>query len=301
MKSYSGLNSLYGKLTLDNSSANLTLGAELVNDDYRQICSMRDFPFLRRLRTCLTDSTSQFVALPYDVDQVESCFVTVSSVRYTPKLIHSREQWDQLNRSTFTSDIPKYAFVYNGTIGLWPAPATSSNVISVNAKVRVIDLNTTDITSVTITTATNGSTAIVASGSLTTPMAGLWLRITYSTTANKGDGVWYEISSVSSATAATLVRKYGGTSIAAGTAACTIAQMPLLPENFHELPVYGPVAAYWATVGNAAKAAFYEKKKEDGIKALVSQYANAVSDPVLDDGLGSGDVYPLNPNLFPHV
>lgn len=294
MKSFTARRNLYGKYTLDTSSSNLTFGDEAMNDEDRRICSMRDWPFLHRLRTILTTASTQFGALPYDIEQVESVFVTISNQRYTPKLITSREQWDILNQSVYTADIPEYAYVYNGELGLWPTPSTSSNVISVNGKIRVIDLNTADDTARTITTLANGSTALTVSGGLTAQHPGFWIRPTFSTTANTGDGKWYEIASVASATAATLVRKYGGNSIAAGTAACTIAQMSLLPEAFHDLPIFKAAETYWDVNNNPKKTAIFSQKYKEGIAALIEQYGTPITDMVIDDGEGRG---PINPNL----
>lgn len=295
MKSYSSRRSLYGSLTSDNSSGNLTLGDELMNDDYRHILTLRDWPFLHRLRTALTVASTTFVELPYDMEQVESVYVTVGDTRHTPKPAPSREFWDQLHESIQTSDTPEYWYVYNGQIGLWPRPASSSNVISINGRIRVIDLNTADITSSTITTMTNGATAFVLSGGLTTQMAGFWIRPTYTTSANTGDGHWYEISGVTNATTGTLVRGYGGTSIAIGTAACTIAQMPLLPESFHDTPVYGAASIFWYRSGDHIKGDKYKKIHDEHVSQLLLQWGDRSTNMVLDDG---DDSSMLNPNLY---
>jgi len=295
MKSYTTLRNLYGSLTLNTLTANLTLGDQLINDEIRHLLAMEDWSFLHRARTATTTASTQFVSLPYDIEQVESVFVTVSGTRYTPKLLHSREEWDILNETTFTSDIPEYAFIYNGQLGLWPTPATSSNTITINGKIRVIDLNTADITSSTITTLANGSTALTVSAGLTAQMVGFWIRPTFSTTANTGDGVWYEISAIGGATTATLVRSYGGNSIAVGTAACTIAQIPLLPEPFHDLPVFKAAETYWYLNSEPTKGDMYKRKYADGLAALIEQYGSPATDLVLDDG----ERYQVeNPNLF---
>lgn len=296
MKSYTTGRNLYGKWTKNTSTANLTFGDEAANDKYRHICAMKDWSFLHRLRTATTTASQQFVNLPYDVEQVESVFVTVSSRRHVPKLITSREQWDRINFTTSTvSDIPQYAFVYNGQIGLWPIPASSSNTISLNAKVRVIDLSVADTTSLTITTLANASTALTTSSGLTVQMAGQWIRPTYSNTANTGDGVWYELSSVTNATTAVLVRSYGGTSITAGTAASTISQMPLLPEAFHDLPWLGAASDYWYKESDLKRGAAFEKMYDKGLEALMSQYTAHITDLVLDEGI---ERQIINPNLL---
>lgn len=294
MKSYTTLRNLYGTLTKNTNSANLTLGDQLIMDRYRELIGQGDFPFLHRARTMTTTSGTQFKALPYDIDLVESVYVTVSSMRYTPKIIHSREQWDLLNRNTYTSDFPRYAFIYNGELGLWPTPATSSNVITVNGRVRVVDLNTADITSTTIATLANGSAALTVSAGLTAQMAGFWIRPTFSTTANTGDGQWYEIGGVTNATTATLVRPYGGVSISGGTAACTIAQMPLLPDGFFDAPVWGAAADYWYKETDVVRGDKFMSKFNEAKKRLMSERLNASQDFVLDDG---GDMDIINPNL----
>lgn len=265
-----------------------------MNDETRTLCSLRDFSWLHRARTLTTTAGTQFKALPYDIEQVESLYVTVSSKRYTPKLMHSREEWDILNLTSFSSDIPVYAFVYNGEVGLWPTPATSSNVITINGKVRVRDLNTADITSSTITTLANGSTALTVNAGLTVQMAGFWIRPTFSTTANTGDGNWYEISGVTNATTGTLVRAYGGTSIATGTAACTIAQMSLLPEAFQDLPVWKAAADYWYMEADSKRGDKYIEKYNAGVLTLTTRYTDEVTDPVLDNGEANEII---NPNL----
>lgn len=293
MKSYTTLRTAYGVDTKNTATANLTKGDEWMNDFHRRLLAKADWPFLHRLRTANTIANTTFVGLPYDVDQVESVFVTVGSTRHNPRPAPSRAFWDQLHYSVQTSDIPQWWFVFNGELGLWPRPATSSNVISLNAKIRVIDLNTADITSTTITTLANASTALTVSAGLTTQMAGWWIRPTYSTTANTGDGLWYEIASVTNATTGTLVRPYGGVSIAVGTAASTLAQMPLLPEAFHDLPeIYGAYR-YWMKEKDE-RAVGFKDALTDGVSTLFQTYGFNDLSMVVDDG---EDRVLINPNL----
>lgn len=305
MKSYTTGRNIFGVWTKNASTANLTFGDQIANDDYRAICSLKDWPFLERSRTLSTTASTQFMALPYDCDQVREISVVPngSSTRYVPKLSPSQQHWDHLNLTTFTSDIPVWYFVLNGQIGLWPKPAQTGNVVTVIQKTRVIDLSIADITSTTVTTATNNSASLTVSGGVTALMTGMWIRITYVPgSTNTGDGVWYEISSVSGTTI-TLVRAYGGTSIAAGTAACTISQMPLLPEAFHDLPWMQAAGDYWAKESDKRATFFFNKHGESGsagraatgkIRELIGAYSSPTTDMVLDDG-GDRDI--LNPNL----
>lgn len=293
MKSYTKLRTDYGIDTKNTSTANLAKGDDWMNDFHRKLLAKADWPFIHRLRTASTVANTTFVNLPYDVDLVEGVFVTVGTTRYDPKPAPSRKFWDELHYNVQTSDIPQYWFVYNGQLGLWPRPATSSNVISIDAKIRVIDLNTADVTSSTITTLANGGTALTVNAGLTVQMAGWWIRPTYTTTANTGDGLWYEIASVTNATTAALVRGYGGQSITAGSAASTIAQMPLLPEAFQDLPEIYASWRYW-TKEKDTRAKNFKEMLDEQVSALFTAYGFNDLSMVVDDG---EDNYLINPNL----
>src|ERR1700686_4403482 len=158
MESLTGAQALYGKWTKDTSSANLTHGTQVANDEYRLICAQKDWPFLEQFRTIYTLANTQFYPLPYDTDQVREINVQVSQVTspsaspttYTPKLSPSRAHWDELNLVAFTSDVPEWYFVFKGQVALWPKPATTGNPINLTIKARAIDLVLADITTITI-------------------------------------------------------------------------------------------------------------------------------------------------------
>ena len=297
MKSYTQLRTDYGVDTKNTSTANLTYGDGKMNDFHRRLLAKANWPFLHRLRTADTEASTTFVDLPYDVDQVESVFVTVSGTRYNPKPAPSREFWDKLHYSTYTSDIPEYWFVYDGQIGLWPQPTTAGNVISMNAKIRVQDLNVADYTAGTVDVITSGSGAVVGAGTTwTSPMVGRWLRVTHSdTAASSGDGIWYEISAVGSTTALTLKRNYGGTSLTTGAGASyTIGMMPLLPEAYHDLPGLYAAYKYWEKEKDS-RASGFKNALAEGMAAFFETYAVDDLSMVVDDGI-SIDSF-INPNL----
>lgn len=303
-KSYTEGRNLYGTLTKNTATANLSLGDQLANDDYRAICAMRDWPFLERLRTLTTVASQANYALPYDCDQVREVAVIVSGTRYTPRQVPNQEFWDDLNQTSYTSDIPEYWYSFAGSLYLWPTPASSGNTINVTQKSRVIDLSVADYTTGSILTATNGSTAIVGSATtFTANMVGRYLRIDYANGANTGDGLWYEIAGYTSATEITLTRAYGGNSITAGSASYTIGQMPLLPEAFHDLPWLWAAGQYWmkeadqrgismlATHGDIGSA---YSASTGRVRLLEQAYSAGSTDMVINDG---GDQDIINPNL----
>lgn len=304
-KTYTTGRNLYGIWTKNTSPANLSYGDQVANDDYRHICAMRDWPFLERLRTVSTTAATQFTTLPYDCDQVREISVLPlgSTIRYTPVLISDRMKWDELNLVPFTSDIPEYYFVFAGQIGLWPTPTSTGNVISVVQKTKPIDLSITDVTGTTVASIANGNTAMTVSGGLTTLMAGMWISITYTGAANTGDGQWYEISGIGSSTTLTLVRAYGGATITAGSAASTIAQLPLLPEAFHDLPWQWAAGTYWQKEADARAESFFDlhgmpaqgnQLATGRIKELISAWSSPTTELVIDHGI-TKDI--INPNL----
>lgn len=308
-KSYTIGRNLFGTLTKNTSSANLLLGDQLANDDYRAICAVKDWPFLERLRTLTTIASTQFYNLPYDCDQVREIAVIVSGKRYVPKQAPDRAFWDKLNESSFTSDIPQYWFTFAGQVGLWPTPATAGNTINVTQKTRVIDLSAADYSTGTITTTvtTAGVTTITGSSTVwSTSMVGRYIRITLTDAAATlvGDGLWYEIASVPTTTTMTLVRAYGGTAIAAATAAYTIGQMPLLPEAYHDLPWIFAAGKYWEKEADARGETFLRQHGNFGengglatgrIADLVKNWSSPNTDMVIDSGMDHDEIQ--NPNL----
>jgi len=212
--------------------------------------------------------------------------------------MHSREEWNLLNQTDYTSDTPRYAFVQNGEIGLWPKPSSGGNTIFINGKIRVVDLSVADYTTGTITDVTNGSGTVVGATTVwTTPMVNRFLRIGLSDDVKSGDGVWYEIGSITDGTNIELIRKYGGTSITGATQTYIIGQMPILPEAFHDTPVYYAASIYWDKEGDAKRASRYMEKYDRDVKTLESQYTSFVTDPVLQEASDGDSEYIINPNL----
>lgn len=174
---------------------------------------------------------------------------------------------------------------------------TTGNTISFNYQKRVPDLTLNDYTAGTVS-ATSGNIHLIGSTTswLTTfsPTAGdvqflnIWIRIT----SPSGDGEWYQIQSIDSATALTLVQPYQGNTVSG--ASYTIGQMPLLLEDFHDLLVWEPLVTYFSTIQpNEAKAAQFKAKLSAGIQ-MMDDYVGTKS---LNVNLGTR-IRQVNPNLF---
>jgi len=281
MKSYTVLRGLFGSFTGDTATATLTLGDQLINDWHRKL--------IKKFRLDeITDSTkstvasTQFYNLPFNCQKLFSVYITIGTAKYYPVEAQDRASWDKLNQTTSdTGDGPTVFYIENKRIGFYPIPLTAGYVITFVFKKRIKDLSIADYTTGSIVTATNGSASIVGTGTtFTAAMAGRWLRITDSDTANKGDGEWYEILSVESATALTLRNTYQGISISTGTATFAIGQMPDLPEDYHDLPVYKATQIYFESIHpETERASFYKNLFDEGYNAFVSEYATKTETP----------------------
>ena len=298
MFSYTALRNHFGKLSLDNSSANLTLGDTLINSFYRRILRKGNWPFLERTGSITTVASTQFYDLFFNYRKLlDSPYLTVSSTQYPMTEVTTRAQWNILNQTTTTtSNQPTHYYIFNGEIGIYPTSASAGNTLTVPYLIRVKDLSVADYTTGTIVTAPNGDETITGSGTTwTSQMAGRWMRITDADAAGSGDGVWYEIDSVTSTTVLELVEKYNGTSIATGSAAYTIGQMSVLPEEFHETPVYGALWVYFTSVKpEPTRAQLYKELYTDDIRDLLKDQGSKTTSPATDS-----EIYDLlNPNLY---
>jgi len=286
MLTYTGSRNLFGTLTLNTNSANLTLGDTLINQRTKMLVSGHGWPFRESSFTRATVASQQGYDLSVKVGKVVDCYVTVGTTKYIPNEVTSRRDWNNLTApNTYSSDIPTHYFVdyENRQVLLYPTPTSAGNTLTVNFEVKVRDLSIADYTTGTIVTVANGGTTVTGSGtSWTASMAGRFIRITESDTANKGDGEWYEIESVTSATALELKVPYAGTAIAVGSANYAIGQASIIPEDFQHLPVYDAVKIYFATVQpNAIKAAQYKSMYDNDFSSMMSTHGSKSSSPVI--------------------
>lgn len=302
MLDYSASLSLYQTLTGNDTTSNQTLGATLLNEGQRFMLGAVSWPFLESQQTIATVASQQFYTLAGNLDKPIDVTVTIGTTKYTPTQARSWEEWNYINATTgVTSDAPSYFFIYNGTIGLWPIPSSSSNTITVDYQKVVRDISVANYTTGTIVSIANAGTAVVGSGSSwTTTMAGRFIRITYSNTANKGDGLWYQIASVNSATTLTLTNSYIGTTIAAGAAEYTIGDCFVIPEKYQMGPVYYAVSEYWRKEGEDGRADRFQAKYE----LLMTQMSADVGRKTVDRVISSDDIEDVqlrNPNNFLYI
>ena len=288
MKSYTTLRNLYGSLTNNVETVNLTLGDQLINDSIRTVCNIRGgrWPFLERVKPVLTVANQVGYQIPQNIRKVVDVYVTVGTQIYPTTVIYDDTTWNQILASNLgASDVPRFVYQQGTTLQFAPFPASSNNTISIRGRIGNPDLTVPDLTTITVTSIANGATAMVINAGGLISMAGKYIRITNTGVANTGDGIWYEIASAT-ATTITLVAPYEGTTIAAGTAACTIAQMSPIPEPYDVAPIYRAVALYWmqqADPQNIQKANTYWKLYDGGQEAGISNLPGGLIGQMLEN------------------
>lgn len=288
------MRNLYGKLTNNPSSANLTLGDTFINQAYRQICGVRPWYWLEGTSTAVTVADQQAYSLPYDYDKMIDVYQTVGAYKYIPREIVSQDDWDRLNQQTsYESNYPQYWHIYAGQILFWPIPSTASQTITYNYRKNVVDLSIADYTTGTLSTA--GTTTITGSGtSWNASMIGKYLQVTpTATAATNGDGFFYKITAVASTTSLTIDKAYAGSNVTG--AAYIIGQVPAIVEAFQDAPVYKAAEIYFTTIEpEPNRAAMFKQMYDEKFAGLVEDSKKSVNPWVRTPVPGGLE----NPNSF---
>lgn len=287
MKSYTALRNLYSKFTQNTTPNNLTDGDGYINDSIRTLYNLRGgkWWFLEGTQTISTQASIQSYQVPNKFRKLMDIYVQVGNTIYMPEAVYDPNRWKLILAYRLgESDIPLFWYRDGNKVYFAPTPASNTSFIHFRGRLQPGDLSFADYTTGTITTATVDDETIVGSGtSWTTGMAGRWIKITPTAAANGGDGEWYQIASVTNSTTLELVKKYEGTSIAAGSAAYTMGDMSLIPEAYDTAPVYRAAAQYWEANGEIARAQQYWKLYDGGYEAGLTKVYGGLIGQMLEN------------------
>ena len=283
-----------------NTLSNIDWGMGMIRDSIRNLATVFYFNEDEYIVPGGTVTNQQGYQLPGNFENLINVTIQVGGILYQPTESPSRRHFDALNVIPFYNDFPQFWFIYNGKCLLYPTPASNGNVITYHYKKRITDISMDDVTN-TFTgftvSATNNLTTITASGASFANWMGYsgWLQIPYSTTnASSGDNQWYQIASVTSATSLELKNPYQGATITGAN--FTIGDVPILPEDNQNLPLYFALGLYFtARVPDSSRASYYNGLYKDGYTLLDNKYGSKSNSPVLTDT----DAPVFNPNLFP--
>jgi hypothetical protein len=270
-----------------------------MNDITKQVVSKRKWNFTKKTRDFTTTTDQSSLTLPHSVKKINSIFLLSGSTRYRIQEISDRDTWIALTQTPSDSAVyPDYFYVRDNVIEFYPIISTASNTLTIEYIARQKDLSIADYTTGTIVSIANGATTVTGTGTTwTTKMAGRFIRITDSDTANAGDGEWYEIASVTSTTVLELATTYQGASIAAATVAYTIALTSLLPEEYQVIPLYWALADYFMSNQDPQmeRSDRWRQRGNELYQDMVRDYATATGDGSVSEDIDIG----LNSNNYP--
>jgi hypothetical protein len=286
MLTYTGSRNLYGSLTNNTSTTNLTLGDTLINQSTRKILSGYSWPFLEKTATLKTVADQNYVLLPQDCEKLYTFYVDIDDQLYQATELTNKDDFDSLGITNECS-YPLYYYVFDRKLYFWPIPSTSNYDVVLTYKQRITDLDTADYTTGTVSIVDAlGMTEVYGGGTtFTADMVGRYIKTT--------DRIWYKISAFVTETHLTIDRTYLGSDISNAT--YTIGQVSLIPEDFQILPVYEATMNYWAMQGEVNRAQIYKDLFDTQYKTMVVEYGSKTS-KVRVDSLGLNQ--PDNPNLY---
>lgn len=239
--------------------------------------------------------------IPANISKIKNDTINVGQLKYQPAPVQTIQEWELINFLPYTSDIPNYFFIYNGTLRIFPIPSTTGNIITFNYKTRVADLSFADYSTGTIATASAGSVAVVGSSTSWSTTAAYplntdlgYYNLNFKINPPFGDGIWYPIRNFTSNTALNLALPIVDAPNISGSVTYTIGQLPLLSEDFHDMLVFGALKIYYSSIapdGNKFKEydALYQERL-----VMLEDYAGTKS---VNVDLG-GEPAQVNPNLF---
>lgn len=292
MYTYTSGRNLFGILSQNSTSANLTLGDSLIMSSLRYLITKFFFDEESYIVPGGTVSGSQDYQIPYNVKQITDFTITVGNIRYLLTEVPTRKFWDKLNTVPYSSDIPQYYFRYKNKVSVFPVPASNSNVVTFNFKRRVKDLSIVDTTTGTAAVTNSSTTVTITAGSLANYVNAndLWIQIA----APLGDNEWYQVSSVVSGTGVvTLFNQYQG--ITGSGLSFTLGEVPILPEDYQDLPIYRALSIYFTTrVPDPNRAKEFKELYYEGFQKLSAEFGSKINSVAISDGIDGVE----NPNLF---
>lgn len=265
----------------DTSSASTTFFKQRINMRAEEVLSKLPSYLSEITRTFSTVASQQYYHYPPNFKEIESLQITIGSVNYPLKPIHSNKEWVDLNAIDIQpSAIPQYYFKRQRDFGIWPIPQDAYTG-TLEYSIRAGGMTKTDYETGTVTVVENDETV---EGSGTTWTGGnaafdMWFSLADSNGESKGS--WYRISSVTDADTLELESVFEETG--AATQNYIIGESPELPEDLHELLAIGATADYYAGFRQSlSKAQAWENKFYTGDFNNSSRKAENVKGGLID-------------------
>ena len=146
----------------NNNAYNLNWCMRLINDALRYL-TIKYF-WNESSVSYYTVPGQQMYPLPAQIDKFVNMTVLIGNVLWQPAVCSSRRMWDSLNVIQFLQEFPYFYYIWGGQVGIWPTPTNSTDLITINYKKRIVELNNPDVTGLSTgaTISTNVSSQIAS-------------------------------------------------------------------------------------------------------------------------------------------
>lgn len=298
MTTFTELINQYKVLTKNTSTQNTEDGKGYINDSIRTICNLQGgkLRFLEDTKDMYTVANQEAYQIPNKFRKLIDIMVysddgsggpTAPSTIYSPEMVFDPTKWKLILQYRYgVQDVPYFTYVENTRFLIQPIPATTGNLIKVRGRLETANLTKADYTTGSIVSITNGATTVTGTGtSWNASMVGEYIQIAQTTAANGGDGMWYEIDSVTSTTVLELVKPYEGTTIAAATNAYTIGEVPVVPAAYQPAILWRAVAIYWQNKQDLTRAKQYWMQYDGGVEyGEAKEYGGLIGQMLANEG-----------------
>ena len=280
-----------GQITNNTETGNLALLDIFINDSIRAIYNLQGgrLRFLESVKEQYTVANQAEYEIPNGFRKLISLLVwsapTTAGVPYTPEMIFDPAYWNRVQQMKLGSGtVPYFTYVQDQKLLIYPVPSASGNLIQLRGRTNIKDLSIADITTAKVVSIANGATAMtISTTAATADWVGRYIQITETEAANGGDGMWYEIGSYTNSTTIGLVKPYEGTSIVAGTAACTVGQVSMIPEAYDVAPVYRACALYFNQQNDIVNSKAFWMLYDGGMEAGYRDTYGGIIQQMLDN------------------
>ncbi len=199
--------------------------------------------------------------IPAVISKMKIPEIFVGQLRYVPAPVETVAEWRGLNTLPYTSNITNYFFIYNGAVEFFPIPSSSGLLIQFDYKARVPDFSTAFLFSSTAGAAYSAGATVYdyQKGSLSGITAGS-TSITGVSTAWNSTGLFPLNVDVSYYNLFLVINPPYGTHLTLATPIVnapsstaanlyySIAQLPVLAEDFHDTIVYDTEKIYYNSI-----------------------------------------------------
>lgn len=256
----------------DFSSANLVMFKRDINEGCAMFLNRLGRKFNKEYLTASIVNAQQYYQFPSEVLRISEIKVLNGSYYYTPDLVTSEEEWNDLNATTVSGGYALKHFIRGfNEVGLWPVPSAAvANGLYISYEPQHVDLTQDDFTTGTVTVSNGSQTITHSATGFSANMVGRWLQVTDGT-----DGKWYRIGAFTSTSVITLDNYYEG--ISGSGRAFRIGEVSKIPQSYQDAPVFFALDRWFMQQNDQRTAPIFEQRFEVRVKSAKETYARSTS------------------------